>query len=44
MEQRIYKKDSSGNIRYLSISTEGNLVVSCTNKVTDCAPSGVPGA
>jgi DNA ligase-1 len=27
MEQRIYKKDSSGNIRYLSISTEGNLVV-----------------
>jgi DNA ligase-1 len=27
MEQRIYKKDSNGNIRYLSISTEGNLVV-----------------
>lgn len=27
MEQRIYKKDSSGKIRYLSISTEGNLVV-----------------
>ena len=27
MEQRIYKKDSSGKIRYLSISTEGNMVV-----------------
>jgi DNA ligase-1 len=27
MEQRIYKKDSKGNIRYLSISTEGNMVV-----------------
>jgi DNA ligase-1 len=27
MEQRIYKRDSSGKIRYLSISTEGNLVV-----------------
>ena len=27
MEQRVYKKDSSGKIRYLSISTEGNMVV-----------------
>ena len=27
MDQRIYKKDSSGKIRYLSISTEGNMVV-----------------
>jgi DNA ligase-1 len=27
MDKRIYKKDSSGNIRYLSISTEGNLIV-----------------
>jgi DNA ligase 1 len=27
MEQRIYKKDSSGKIRYLSISTQGNMVV-----------------
>jgi DNA ligase-1 len=27
MEQRIYKKDSSGKIRYLSISTEGNIIV-----------------
>jgi len=27
LEQRIYKKDSSGKIRYLSISTEGNMVV-----------------
>jgi len=27
MEQRIYKKDSSGKIRYLSISTESNMVV-----------------
>ena len=27
MEQRIYKKDSSGKIRYLSISAEGNMVV-----------------
>jgi DNA ligase-1 len=27
MEKRIYKKDSSGKIRYLSISTEGNMVV-----------------
>jgi len=27
MDQRIYKKDSSEKIRYLSISTEGNMVV-----------------
>ena len=27
MEIRIYKKDSAGNIRFLSISTEGNLIV-----------------
>ena len=27
MEQRIYKRDSSGKIRYLSISTEGNIIV-----------------
>lgn len=27
MEVRIYKKDSAGNIRFLSISTEGNLIV-----------------
>jgi DNA ligase-1 len=27
MEKTIYKKDSSGNIRYLCITTEGNIVV-----------------
>ena len=27
MEKRIYKKDSQGNIRYLSISTESNIIV-----------------
>jgi DNA ligase-1 len=27
MDKRIYKKDSSGKIRYLSISVDGNLVV-----------------
>jgi len=27
MEKTIYKKDSSGNIRYLFITTEGNIVV-----------------
>jgi DNA ligase-1 len=27
MEKRIYKKDSNGNIRYLSISTESNIIV-----------------
>jgi DNA ligase-1 len=27
MDKRIYKKDSNGNIRYLSISTEGNIII-----------------
>ena len=27
MDKRIYKKDSNGNIRYLSISTESNIII-----------------